>query len=72
MKKRLFTDWTWTRAFSLLMGILVIGQGIDAGQWPGIALGIYVAAMGLFGWGCASGSCGTSTCDTNYDTDLKK
>lgn len=71
MKKRLFTGWTWTRAFFVVMGILVLGQGIDANQWPGVALGLYIAAMGLFGWGCASGSCSTSNCRPNYDQDQK-
>lgn len=72
MKKRLLTGWTWTRIFFLLIGIMVLGQGIDAVQWPGIALGSYIAAMGVFGWGCAGGSCSTSNCRVEYEQDQEK
>ncbi len=72
MKNRLLRGWTWTRAAFLLMGILVLAQAFDAGQWLGVALGVYVAGMGLFGFGCASGNCGGNNCDLKYDGDQKK
>lgn len=57
MKKRLLTNWTFTRALYLIMGIAVIIQFVTSRQWMGAVLGGYIAAMGLFGFGCAGGNC---------------
>jgi hypothetical protein len=57
MIQRIVSGWSWIRALYLVMGIFVIAQSILDKQWLGIVLGIYVAAMGLFGFGCASGRC---------------
>jgi len=61
MKQRLFSNWTFLRVFYLLMGIWVLVQSILTGQWLGIALGAYFAAMGLFAFGCAAGNCSIGT-----------
>ena len=57
MKKRIFENWTLTRALYLGLGISVIIESVMSKQWFGIVLGIYFAAMGLFAFGCASGIC---------------
>ncbi|MFD1096173.1 hypothetical protein [Salegentibacter chungangensis] len=57
MKNRLLKGWTIQRSLFLIMGILVIFQSADAGQWLGLLLGGYIAFMGLFAFGCAGGGC---------------
>jgi hypothetical protein len=64
MKERILTNWTFTRAFYLIMGIFVIVQSFMVQQWFGIAFGGYFAAMGLFAFGCASGNCIGGNCST--------
>ncbi|MFZ4549793.1 MAG: hypothetical protein ACOYN4_20260 [Bacteroidales bacterium] len=64
MKERILTNWTFTRAFYLIMGIFVIVQSFMVQQWFGIAFGGYFAAMGLFAFGCASGNCIGENCST--------
>ncbi len=59
MKKRLLTNWTFTRGLYLAMGVVIIIQSVVGKQWMGLALGGYFASMGLFAIGCASGSCFT-------------
>ncbi|MEX0996672.1 MAG: hypothetical protein WDZ45_06470 [Flavobacteriaceae bacterium] len=57
MKKRLLTGWTIQRTVFLGIGVLLLVHTIMDNQPIGILLGIYITAMGLFGFGCASGSC---------------
>jgi len=64
MKERILTNWTFTRAFYLIMGLFVIVQSFMGQQWFGIAFGGYFAAMGLFAFGCASGNCVGGNCST--------
>jgi hypothetical protein len=64
MKERILTNWTFTRAFYLIVGIFVVIQSIMSQQWFGIAFGGYFAAMGLFAFGCASGNCVGGNCST--------
>ncbi len=71
MKERILTNWTFTRAFYLIMGLFVIIQSIMSQQWFGIAFGGYFAAMGLFAFGCASGNCvgGDCSADSNQNSN---
>ncbi len=69
MKERILSNWTFTRAFYLIMGFFVIIQSYMGQQWFGIAFGGYFAAMGLFAFGCASGNCIGGNCST--ESDLK-
>ena len=62
MKERILTNWTFTRAFYLIVGIFVVIQSFMGQQWLGIAFGGYFAAMGLFAFGCASGNCFGGNC----------
>lgn len=71
IKKRLFTGWDFARILYLLLGLLVIGQSVSEAQWLGLLPGGYIASMGLFAFGCASGNCSTGNCDL-YDQDQKK
>jgi len=57
MKNKIFTGWSIIRVFQLLIGCTVIFQSVVEKQWLGILFGSYFAAMGLFGFGCASGNC---------------
>ncbi|MCR9182254.1 MAG: hypothetical protein NXH73_04955 [Flavobacteriaceae bacterium] len=57
MKKRLFSGWNIQRIAFLLMGVLLLVHTIMDGQLIGVLLGIYITAMGLFGFGCAAGNC---------------
>lgn len=62
MKKRILTNWTFTRGLYLLMGVVIIIQSVISQQLLGFAMGSYFAAMGLFAFGCASGSCFSGNC----------
>lgn len=59
MRERILTGWTFIRATYLIIGLLIIGQAWTEGQWAGVMLGGYFAAMGIFRFGCASGACYT-------------
>ncbi len=81
MKERLLTGWTFIRALYLVIGSVVIIESVMRSQWFDVALGGYFAAMGLFAFGCAAGSCFGGNCryepeeniKTNFtDVDLKK
>ena len=57
MKERILTRWTFQRAIYLLVGLFVIIQSSINQQWFGTFIGFYFFSMGLFAFGCASGSC---------------
>ncbi len=63
MKERILTNWTFTRALYLIMGIAVIVQSVMSQQLFGVAFGGYFAAMGLFAFGCAAGNCFGGSCE---------
>jgi len=55
--KNFFAGWTWSRFFYFLIGGLIFVQSLLVMEWLGIVVGGYFTAMGLFGFGCASGQC---------------
>ena len=57
MINRMLTGWTFTRVIYALMGGVVFIQSLLVMEWLGIIFGGYFTAMGLFGFGCASGQC---------------
>lgn len=65
MKERILTNWSFTRVLYLIMGIVIIIQTAMDQLWIGVAFGAYFAAMGLFSFGCASGSCYGGNCATD-------
>jgi hypothetical protein len=72
IKDRLLSGWTFTRVAYLIIGIMVIIQAAVNDQWLGILLGAYVTSMGLFAFGCASGSCFDGSCRVKHDPDQEK
>lgn len=69
LKQRIISGWNWVRIVYLVMGLLVIVQSIAVKEWTGALLGAWFAAMGLFGLGCAAGSCYVPNND--YKSDSK-
>jgi len=69
MKTRILTNWNFTRALYVLMGTLVIIQSVVNKQWFGVAFGCYFASMGLFAFGCASGSCVSNASAKHHKVD---
>ncbi len=57
MKQRILTNWSFTRALYLVLGLIITIEAFINGQWLGIVLGGYMTSMGVFAFGCASGSC---------------
>jgi hypothetical protein len=65
MKQRILTGWSWIRGIYLVTGIMIAVQAAVNGQWLGVALGSYFAAMAVFKFGCAAGSCFGDSCNVN-------
>jgi hypothetical protein len=57
IKQRITSGWNWIRIVYLIMGISIMIQSIMIRQWAAVLFGGWFTAMGLFGLGCASGSC---------------
>lgn len=57
MKQRILTGWNFTRGLYLAMGLVMIIQSVIVFSWFGLIFGGYFASMGLFAFGCASGTC---------------
>lgn len=72
MKNRITTGWTWTRGIFLLIGSWMIIQAALEGEWLGIVLGAWLAAMGVFGLGCASGNCYNGNCEVKPEKENKE
>lgn len=67
MKQRILSNWTFTRALYLVLGIVVMVQSVVTQQWFGLAFGAYFASMGLFAFGCAAGHCyGAASSSKSY------
>ena len=58
MKQAILTNWTFTRALRLTLGIIIIGQAISAGDMLLIAAGLLFAIMPVLNIGC----CGAGSC----------
>jgi hypothetical protein len=55
--QRLYFPLTFSRVILLLLGFVILGQGIVDMQWLGIIIGAYFLMSGLFSLGCAGGYC---------------
>jgi hypothetical protein len=72
MKNRIFNNWNFKRIMYLGLGIVVIVQSYLSNQWLGVAMGSYLAAMGLFAFGCASGNCYGGSCSVDLSGKKNK
>jgi len=58
IKQTIFTNWTFSRALRLCLGLLIIGQAINSRDWPIGLMGILFTLMPVFNIGCcSSGNC---------------
>lgn len=64
LKQRILTNWTFTRVLYVALGTFVIINSSTNQQWFGVLFGTYFASMGLFSFGCASGTCFGGSCNT--------
>ena len=68
MLQRITNGWNFQRTLFLIMGGVVLIQSLLAREWVVVVFGGYFASMGLFGFGCAAGSCYTGN---NYSAPGK-
>lgn len=55
-----FRNWNFMRAIRLILGLVILAQGIDASDYLIGALGGLFAAFAIFNVGCsANGGCST-------------
>jgi hypothetical protein len=57
MKQRILSGWNVRRILYLLVGAWIMIQSVIDHQWILAVAGAYFAAMGVFAFGCAGGSC---------------
>jgi len=53
------TGWNAVRIIYTLLGLFIIASSAMRPDWVGVAAGVWFAAMGIFGLGCAGGACDT-------------
>lgn len=66
--KNYLRGWNFMRIIRLVLGIVIIVQGIQAQQWMLVALGGLFTLMPLFNIGC----CCAAECNTTYSTSKAK
>lgn len=72
MRNKILIGGTWIRGVFLLLGLWMIIRTAMDGEWPEIVLGSWLAAMGLFGFGCAAGKCFSGNCEVKAKSDAEK
>ena len=60
--KNYLSNWNFMRIIRLVLGIIVVIQGVEARQWMLVAMGGLFTLMPLFNIGC----CSTDGCSTAY------
>ncbi len=53
-------NWNFSRVLRVVLGVYLIGDGIQSEQWAFIVVGVLFLAMAIFKWGC----CSTNGCET--------
>lgn len=66
--KNYLSNWNFMRIIRLVLGIIVIVQGIQANEWMFVALGGLFTLMPLLNIGC----CSTAGCSTTYNSRKNK
>ncbi len=61
--------WNFMRTIRLILGVVVVGQGIHAGDYLIAGLGALFASTALFNIGCCAA---TGACNTYTRTDYRK
>ena len=56
--RKFFSNWPLSRVLYLSAGILFIVVAVMDQVWFMVPVGLYFAAMAVFRFGCAGGSCG--------------
>lgn len=65
---RVFSNWNLMRVLRLLLGVFIIGEGVNSHEWFFILLGALFTLMPIFNFGCcANNSCQTSINKGNTD-----
>ncbi len=59
--------WNVMRLFRLVMGIIVVIQGLDAGYWMIVGIGIVFVGLSLLN----VSTCNTPICKTSYSRSSK-
>lgn len=68
--KNYFSNWSFMRVFRLVLGIIILAQGIDANQWLIIAMGAIFTLLALTNSGCGmNGSCAIPPSRKKYTID---
>ncbi len=53
-------NWNFSRVLRMVLGVYLIGDGIQSEQWVFVAVGALFLAMAVFKFGC----CSTTGCET--------
>ncbi len=62
---RFLYNWNARRTVYIMVGVFIIVQSAMLSRWFGLIFGGYFTAMGLFGFGCASGNCSVNSVQQN-------
>lgn len=60
MKQVLFSGWNFMRIFRLVLGLIILAQGIWGHDLLSSGMGIFLSLMAVLNTGC----CGVYGCDT--------
>jgi len=73
MKNRLTNGWNFIRIVFTVLGLFMLIQSIFDKEYLSSFLGSLLVIMGLFGIGCALGSCcAAGACNSSKKSELKK
>lgn len=71
MRERFLTGWNFRRIMYTLIGGFIVVYSLIQHDWFIAVLGGYFTAMGIFGFGCAGGSCYTRNDYSEANKPLK-
>lgn len=68
MIERLTTNWHLMRIVRLIIGVMVLVQAWEMGEWMLGGMGVWLTSMAVFNIGC----CGVEGCSTSAADSSKK